>query len=326
MSLRLVPPRAGQSHNWRVRGTYLGLAVDKSTRAPDRAKAKLVMRLIQDEIERGMFAPRGAPNFASAALEYMRAGGSRRFLAPLLKHFQETPLSAIDPRAIDQAAIALYPNASPATRNRQVYTPMSAILRHAGVSIVIRRPKGAQGTPRTAWLEPTAAFALLAASDAVNPAFGALTKLLLYSGARLSEALALRWKDVDLDRKLVTIRQTKTEGVRTAVLTDTVVEALAPLLRAPGDKVFRLTKSGRLYSMLAKAEKAAGVVIPDRLAFHIFRHTWATWMRRHAGLDTAALVETGAWKSRKSASVYEHLDPTDEARKVLLLPVAPSSV
>jgi hypothetical protein len=155
MTLRLVPPRAGQSHNWRVRGTHLGVAVDKSTRAPNRAKAKLVMRLIQDEIERGMFAPRGAPNFASAALEYMRAGGSRRFLTPLLKHFQETPLSAIDQRAIDQAAIALYPNAS-ATRNRQVYTPMSAILRHAGVSIVIRRPKGAQGTPRTAWLEPTA--------------------------------------------------------------------------------------------------------------------------------------------------------------------------
>jgi integrase len=72
---------------------------------------------------------------------------------------------------------------------------------------------------------------------------------------------------------------------------------------------------GRLYTMLAKAEKAAGMVIPYRLAFHIFRHTWATWMRRHAGLDTAALVETGAWKSRKSASVYEHLDASEEAKK-----------
>ena len=90
MSLRLVPPRAGQSHNWRVRGTYLGMGVDKSTRAPDRAKAKLVMRLIQDEIERGMFAPRGAPNFASATIDYLDAGGSKRFLVPLLNHFQES--------------------------------------------------------------------------------------------------------------------------------------------------------------------------------------------------------------------------------------------
>jgi integrase len=125
-------------------------------------------------------------------------------------------------------------------------------------------------------LSPPAAFALLAASEAVSPVLGALTKFLLYSGARLGEALALRWGDVDLDRRLVTIRQTKTEGVRTAVLPDTVVDALAPLRRAPGDKVFRLTKSGRLYTMLANAERTAGVVIPDRLAFHIFRHTWAT--------------------------------------------------
>jgi integrase len=273
MPLKLVPPRVGQSHNYRVRGTHLGVLVDKTTRTPDRATARKVMRAIKDEIEQGMFAQMGAPNFAGAAIDYMKAGGCRRFLRVLLEHFRETPLLAIDQRAIDRAAIALYPNASPATRNRQVYTPVSAILRHASISIVIRRPKGAQGTARTAWLEPPAAFALLAASDAVSPVFGALTKLLLYSGARLGEALALRWADVDLDRKLVTLRQTKTEGVRTAVLPDTVVDALAPLQRAPSDKVFRLTKSGRLYTMLAKAEKTAGVVIPDRLAFHIFRHT-----------------------------------------------------
>jgi integrase len=62
------------------------------------------------------------------------------------------------------------------------------------------------------------------------------------------------------------------------------------------------------------------VPIPDRVAFHLFRHTWATWMRRYAGMDTAGLVETGAWKSRVSASVYEHLDATVEGRKAALLP------
>jgi integrase len=323
MPLRLVPPRDGKSPNWSIRGTHLGTIIDRTAGTPQRKLAARVLAKLKLDIEAGRLAPAGAPTFASATLAYVKAGHSKRFLSPLSEHFATTPLTRLDQAAIDIAAAALYPVAGPATRNRQVYTPVSAILRHAGVSIVIRRPKGAQGTPRTAWLEPPAAFALLAASDALSATFGALTKLLLYSGARLGEALALRWTDVDLDRKLVTIRQTKTEGVRTAVLPDTVFNALTPLRREPGDKVFRLTKSGRLYTMLAKAEKAAGVVIPDRLAFHIFRHTWATWMRRHAGLDTAALVETGAWKSRKSASVYEHLDATAEARKVLLLPVAP---
>jgi hypothetical protein len=84
----------------------------------------------------------------------VKAGHSKRFLSPLAEHFATTPLTRLDQAAIDQAAAALYPGAGPATRNRQVYTPVSAILRHAGVSIVIRRRKGAQGTPRTAWLDP----------------------------------------------------------------------------------------------------------------------------------------------------------------------------
>jgi integrase len=319
MPLKLVPPRAGQSHNWRVRGSHLGVPVDKSTRAPDRAKARMVMRLIQDEIERGMFARPGAPNFASATSHYLDAGGDARFLPPLIKHFQETPLSAIDQRAIDQAAMELYPNASPATRNRQVYTPISAILRGAGVTSALKRPKGSRGEQRVAYLEPPQAFALIKAATADDGRFGALLKFLIYTGARLGEALALTWEDVNLAEARVLIRQTKTEGARTAILPPGVIVALDSLPR--GQKVFRLTKCGRLYTRLDRAARAAGVDIPERVAFHIFRHTWATWMRRYAGLDTAALVETGAWRSRQSASVYEHLDASEEAKKVLRLPV-----
>jgi integrase len=74
--------------------------------------------------------------------------------------------------------------------------------------------------------------------------------------------------------------------------------------------------------MLADAMHAAGVSFPPRQrGFHLFRHTWATWMRRYGGLDTSALLETGAWRSRAAASRYEHLDATEEARKANLLPV-----
>ena len=320
MPLRLVPPRDGKSPNYSIRGTYLGIAIDRTAGTSQRKLAARVLAKLKDDIEAGRLAPAGAPTFASAALSYVKAGGSKRFILPLSEHFATTLLTRIDQAAIDDAASALYPDSSPATRNRQVYTPVSAILRHAGVAIVIKRPKGAQGTPRTAWLDQREAFALMAASEPVGPTFGALVKFLLYTGARLGEALSLRWSDLDLDRKTVTIRQTKTEGARTAFLPDLVVTALNPLAR--DRRVFYpLTKGGKLYAMLDSAAAEAGITIPYRLGFHILRHTWATWMRRHAGLDTAALVETGAWRSRKSASVYEHLDATDEALKVNLLPV-----
>jgi hypothetical protein len=44
-------------------------------------------------------------------------------------------------------------------------------------------------------------------------------------------------------------------------------------------------------------------------------------MRRVAGLDTSALVATGAWKSEEAARVYEHTEFSEEATKSALLPV-----
>jgi integrase len=320
LPLRLTPPRDGKSPNWSIRGTHLGTAIDRTAGTPNRKLAARILAKLKDDIEAGLLAPVGAPTFASAALSYVKAGGSKRFLHPLSEHFATTLLTRIDQAAIDAAAAKLYPNAGPATRNRQVYTPVSAILRHASVAIVIKRPRGAQGTPRTAWLDQGQVFALMAASDALGPTFGALVRFLTYTGARLGEALALQWSDVDLDRKTVTIRQTKTEGVRTAILPGFVVEAMIPLA-GQGRVFYPLTKGGKLYAMLESSASAAGVAIPDRLGFHILRHTWAMMMRRHAGSDTAGLVATGAWRSRKAASVYEHLDATEEAARASRLPI-----
>jgi hypothetical protein len=62
----------------------------------------------------------------------MRSGGERKFLTPLLKYFGETPLKQITQALIDRAAAELLPNGTPPTRNRQIYTPVSAVLHHAG--------------------------------------------------------------------------------------------------------------------------------------------------------------------------------------------------
>ena len=73
--------------------------------------------------------------------------------------------------------------------------------------------------------------------------------------------------------------------------------------------------------MLSDAAGNVRIFLPERTAFHIFRHTYGAWMRRYSGLDTTGLVATGAWRSRQAAAVYEHASPTEEARKADLLPV-----
>jgi hypothetical protein len=48
------------------------------------------------QIERGEFAVSGEATFASAARDYMKAGGGPRPIGPLLDFFLEKPLSQID--------------------------------------------------------------------------------------------------------------------------------------------------------------------------------------------------------------------------------------
>jgi len=250
----------------------------------------------------------------------MKAGGERTYLTKLLEHFGEKPLSQIGQAAIDQAAASLYPNSSAATRNRQVYTPISAILRRAGVAINLRRPVGAGGTPATAWLWPEQAEAIFKEAEKADREFAALLIVLCYTGMRLSEALNMRWHNVRLADGFAYIPDTKNDEPRAVFLPPVAVAALGNLGGAREDTVFRFSKSGHLYHLLRAVAFKAGIDLPERSAFHIFRHTYATWMRRYGGADTNALIATGAWRDRKSVDRYTHTVVGKEAKRAALLP------
>jgi integrase len=318
--LKLIPPRQGKSPNFTIRGTHLRTRIDRTAGTSSRPLAVRIMRSIEKEIERGEFADPAAPLFVTAARSYLQGGGERRFVASLIDYFGAAALASIDQAAIDKAATTLYPDAMAATRNRQVYTVVSAILKHAGIEKALRRPKGARGNRRLVFLQPADANALLASARSLNPRFGALLTFLLATGCRLSEALRLATDDVDLPRSLAVIGRTKNGEPRTVHLPPAAVTALANIEFAYAT-VFGFSKAGRIYELLDEAATAAGVKIPPGIAFHIFRHTYGAWMRRYAGLDTSGLVATGAWLSHEAARVYEHVEASEEARKADLLPI-----
>src|SRR6202040_325083 len=131
MPLKLVPPRQGKSPNWTIGGHYLGVAVDRSAGTTKKAVAERELKKLETTIERGEYPPKpkpkDAPTFLSAAVGYLKAGRSRRYVGRLIQHFGETDLQMIDQAAIDAAAVTIYPHVSPATRNVAVYTPVGAI-------------------------------------------------------------------------------------------------------------------------------------------------------------------------------------------------------
>src|SRR5215467_679027 len=180
MPLKLKEPREGKSPNYSIRGTYLGIYVDKSCGTDKRSVARDQLKRLEQAIERGEYPPREAPTrreqptFLGAAVAYMEAGHSPRFVSALIKHFGEKPLPEIDQSAVDEAARAIHPNAGPATRNRQVYTPISAILHHAKVKIELDRPKGGKGRIVTDWLIPNDAHGIVAAAETFDPEYATL--------------------------------------------------------------------------------------------------------------------------------------------------------
>lgn len=343
MPLKLIPPRKGKTPYWSVRGTYLGQYVDRSTKAVRRAVAKQVLEKWQRDIERDEFRVAGQATFLSAAVAYMKNGGDRRPLKKLLDYFGEITLRLIDQAAIDEAAATLFPTHSPATRNREVFTPVSAILKHAGQEFRIKRPKGSRGRVVTRWLWPEQAFRIFEAAHPIDREFAVFLQLLCYCGPRLSEALSLRCDDVRLTENFAYIGHTKNGDPRPIYLPPYLVAALAEHprgLQRPGERVFRFHRGGALsYLLEAACMVACGLPKPRRLKrgkklprpsyeldwvnFHTFCHTYATWMRRYGGLDTKDLIDTGRWKSEQSAARYAHAVTGETARKAALLPAPP---
>lgn len=342
MPLKLVPPRKGKSPNWTIRGTYLKVAVDQSTGTVRKAVANQVKQRLERAIECGEYPARPAvaagPTFLSAAVAYMQAGRSPAHVGKLIEHFAETPLTEIGQAAIDEAAVAIYPNVTPASRNRTVYTPCSAILRHAGVELKLRRPKGAKGRIVTDYLTQADASAIITAADGFDPEFALLLRFLLYTGARIGEVLALRWDEVIVEEATARIRVSKNTDPRALQLRADLCELLAAHRPPePQGRVFRFHQGGWLKESLLRAKLiACGLPArerpkkgeshkapPNRLSwvnFHTFRHTYASWMRKYGGLDEIGLVATGNWRDPRSARRYAHAVARDEWSKVEMLP------
>lgn len=345
MPLSLRPPRQGKTPNFEIRGTYLGVRVEVSSGTDRRSLARKQLRKVEECIEdHGQYpAPEskpdpGRPTFLTASIAYLQAGGERRHMPMLLRHFKEKPLEEIDQAAIDTAAVELLPAGAPDYRNRAVYTPVIAILRQAlgDACPSFKRPKGSKGRAKTDFMWPDDAFAIIGAADQIDPEFGLYLRLLLYTGIRKSEGLDALAADVKPEERSAWLRTSKNEDPRMLKLREDIIEPLTRHLEGHGgERLFKFNDGGHFKHLLLRAKLAAcGLPCPRRRAtgwkppahrlvfvgFHTFRHTWATWMRRYGGADVQGLTETGNWRDPRSAQRYSHVVAREEWDRVDSLP------
>jgi integrase len=305
--------RPGRPH-WYLDGTVRGQLVRESTGVTDEKTAEAIRARREWEIiQASIFGPEATATFVSAAVSYMESGGERTYLKPLIDRIGSVPLAKIDQALIDKTARDIYPQAAPATLNRQAYTPISAVLAHAAKRglcsrRVIERPKLPKG--RVRWITFEEAERLIGAcSDHMRP----LVMFLFATGARVSEALYLDWRNVDLDRAHVTFTDTKNGEDRGVPLHPRVVDALRQLRHRSG-RVFLTQKSlpyavkddggGQIKTGFMAACRRAGI---EDFSPHACRHTWATW-HYAANRDLIALMKLGGWKSERMVLRYAHIN------------------
>jgi len=312
MSLKLLR-RPGRPH-WYIHGTVRGVSVRESTRVTDRQTAEAIRARREWELtQRSVFGAEATAVFVEAAVSYLEAGGEGRFLSLIIAKIGSTPLAKIDQAFIDKVARELYPDAGPATLNRQAYTPILAVMNHAAKRKMCGRPsveRRKQPKGRVRWLTFDEAERLI---DACSPHLRPLVTFLFGTGARASEALYLDWRDVDLARAHVTFVKTKNGEQRGVPLHGRVVEALRVLPHRHG-AVFRTHKGrpyarrphegGQAMSAFKTACRRAGI---EDFHPHDCRHTWATW-HYTTNRDLIALMQLGGWKSEHMVLRYAHVN------------------
>ena len=141
------------------------------------------------------------------------------------------------------------------------------------------------------------------------------------TGLRIrAEALTLKWTDVDLPQRLLTVQAAyaKNGQTRHVMLNSRAIEVLKSLkAESKGEYVFSKV-NGAPYKGLdkpfTKALQAAKLV-DTGISLHTLRHTFASRLVM-AGVDLPTVMELGGWSDLSMVMRYAHLNPQHKRQSV----------
>ena len=279
-----------------------------------------------DAVARQWLALHSKPNLRSHRHNVFRY---ERHVAPVLG---AAPLSAVTPTRILGLRQKLQADVSAATVNR-VLALVRTILNHAvaaghiGTSPIARLGRGRlMLAVERGKLAPPIEKAgdvgrLLAAVAEIERESGraglhALFATLVYTGCRRGEVLGLRWGDVDLDRRILTVRRsyaglTKSGKHRTVPIAPPLADILrAHRAGARGELVFP-SASGGMHSPNAKLEdvlfSALERIGHPRIRVHDLRHVFASHFVMSGGDIFTLQRILGHSSPQLTSDTYAHL-------------------
>ena len=210
---------------------------------------------------------------------------------------------------------------------RQVFNFAKRHGLYAGDNPVSLVKKPSADARRLRFLTHDEADRLLAALAERESNVHDMALLALHCGLRAGEIFSLTWGDVDMERGVLILRDTKSGKTRAAYMTEAVAAMLGAMERqGHNDLVFLSANGGRIVQITETFNRVVaalgfnnGVTDPrQKVVFHTLRHTFASWLVEQS-VDLYSVKELMGHGTLAMTERYSHLSPDKLRRAVKTL-------
>lgn len=318
-------------NQWRVRVRKTGYPLETKT-FTSKAQAQRWVRLVESEMDRGLFVSRQAAEQTTLGELIERY---REEITPTkkgaedeairLKAMERHPIHRKSLAAVRSVDIAEYrderlTSASPATVNKELTLLGQVIdiaIKEWGVYVpsnpvrLVRRPALPKARERRLTGDEEERLYQAINQGTRNPWIKPLTQFAIETAMRRGEMLSLSWHQVDLKQRVAHLLETKNGESRDVPLSETAIKILRNLPRSTEGSVFPLGK----YSLRKAFDRAVTRADIEDLHFHDLRHE-ATSRLFEKGLNIMEVSAITGHKDLAMLKRYTHLRAEDLARKL----------
>lgn len=266
--------------------------------------------------------------FADAVVGYLKDGGKAAEILDLaVKRWGQMDVGDVSGEDVLKMAKVRYGRCKPQTMKRWGVTPLKAVLNWASEegrewrqpvrvpSIKLEAPPKRRAAPE-GWLK-----AFCEAADNMGRkglGYSELAQYMALTGRRVKDALSLKWRDFDVERKRIYVKETKNGKPLDVPLTERMARMLADLWMRQGrpdvgSKLFGIAYGRGVWLRWKEICEVAGIeyVTPHSAG----RATFATRLRKEHGLSLDQILDAGGWSPSSYAMVASVYIDDDENRR-----------
>jgi integrase len=170
---------------------------------------------------------------------------------------------------------------------------------------------------RQRFLSQDEAARLLESLKQRSPQVARIATMSLYGGMRLGEVLGLSWSNIDPNKGIIMVQDTKNSESRPIFITEPIRKIISELDPGEPDQLLFKSRTGNPVQWLSKSFAATvselnlneGITdTRERVTFHTLRHTHASWAVM-AGVPLYVVGKALGHRTLTMTARYSHLAP-----------------